>query len=62
MAHLVDGVLAMPVVVAGAAVAVGAVAYGLRQVDGERVPYVVCPVMMGGIVRLEEVPVAIYDG
>jgi cobalt/nickel transport system permease protein len=40
MAHLVDGVLSMPVVVAGAVVAVAAVGYGLRQVDGERVPYV----------------------
>ena len=40
MAHLVDGVLSMPVVVAGAVVAVGAVGYGLRQIDGDRAPYV----------------------
>jgi cobalt/nickel transport system permease protein len=40
MAHLMDGVLSMPVVVVGAVVAVAAVGYGLRQVDGERVPYV----------------------
>ena len=40
MAHLVDGVLSMPVVIGGAVVAVGAVGYGLRQVEGERIPYV----------------------
>ena len=40
MAHLVDGVLSMPVLVAGAVGAVAAVGYGLRQIDGDRVPYV----------------------
>jgi len=40
VAHLVDGVLSMPVLVAGAVGAVAAVGYGLRQIDGDRVPYV----------------------
>lgn len=40
MAHLVDGVLSAPVLVGGSAVAAAAIAYGLRQIDGERLPYV----------------------
>lgn len=40
MAHLVDGVLSMPVLAAGAVVAAAAVGYGLRGIDAERLPYV----------------------
>jgi cobalt/nickel transport system permease protein len=39
MAHLVDGVLAAPVIVAGAGVAVACIAIGLRRIDGDRLPY-----------------------
>jgi cobalt/nickel transport system permease protein len=39
MAHLVDGVLSAPVIVAGAALAVVGIAVGLRRVEGERLPY-----------------------
>ena len=40
MAHLVDGVLSMPVIVTGTVVAVAAVGYGLQRIDAERLPYV----------------------
>ncbi|MBK8211387.1 MAG: cobalt transporter CbiM [Rhodospirillales bacterium] len=40
MAHLVDGVLSMPVLAAGAVVAAAAVGYGLRRIGAERLPYV----------------------
>ena len=39
MAHLVDGVVCTPVILAGAAVAVIGIAVGLRRMDGERLPY-----------------------
>jgi cobalt/nickel transport system permease protein len=40
MAHLVDGVLSMPVLIGGTVVATAAVGYGLRQIDAQRVPHV----------------------
>jgi cobalt/nickel transport system permease protein len=38
MAHLVDGILAAPVIVAGTALAAGGLAVGCRQLDPERIP------------------------
>jgi cobalt/nickel transport system permease protein len=38
MAHLADGVLSAPVLIAGTAGAVAAIAVGLRRIDGDRVP------------------------
>lgn len=40
MAHIPDGVLSAPVLVAGAAVSLAGCAYGLRRLDAERVPRV----------------------
>jgi cobalt/nickel transport system permease protein len=39
MAHLVDGVVSAPVLVGGTVVAAAAIAYGLRRIDGDRLPY-----------------------
>jgi len=38
MAHLADGVVAMPVIVAGTAIAAAGIAQGLRHLDAERLP------------------------
>jgi cobalt/nickel transport system permease protein len=38
MAHLVDGILAAPVIVAGTAVAAAGLAVGCRKLDPERIP------------------------
>ena len=35
MAHVVDGVLSTPVIVAGAVIAVAGIAVGLRRVEGK---------------------------
>ncbi|MBB5047416.1 cobalt/nickel transport system permease protein [Rhodopseudomonas rhenobacensis] len=40
MAHIPDGVLSLPVLAVGAAVAVAGCAYGLRRLDAERIPQV----------------------
>jgi cobalt/nickel transport system permease protein len=57
MAHLVDGVLSTPVIVAGAAVAVVGIAVGLRRIDGERLPH--CGLMSAAffVASLVHVPV-----
>jgi cobalt/nickel transport system permease protein len=57
MAHLVDGVLSAPVIVAGAALAVVGIAVGLRRVEGERLPY--CGLMSSAffVASLVHVPV-----
>jgi cobalt/nickel transport system permease protein len=39
MAHVVDGILSTPVIVAGTAMAAVGIAVGLRRVDGVRLPY-----------------------
>src|SRR5512147_1701100 len=39
MAHLVDGVVSTPVIMAGAALAVVGIAVGLRRIDSDRLPY-----------------------
>lgn len=46
MAHLVDGVLSTPVIIAGAAIAVAGISIGLRRIDGDRLPY--CGLMSAG--------------
>lgn len=40
MAHIPDGVLSAPVLVAGAAVSLAGCAYGLRRLEAERIPQV----------------------
>lgn len=40
MAHIPDGVLSIPVLLSGAAVALGGTAIGLRSLDHERIPQV----------------------
>jgi cobalt/nickel transport system permease protein len=40
MAHIPDGVLSAPVLAAGAAIALAGCTYGLRRLDGERIPQV----------------------
>ncbi len=40
MAHLVDGVVSVPVLVGGSAIAVAAIGYGLRRIEGERIAHV----------------------
>ena len=40
MAHIPDGVLTVPVLAAGAAVAAAGCAYGLKRLDAERIPQV----------------------
>lgn len=40
MAHLVDGVVSAPVLLAATAVAVVGIGYGLRKIEGERIPHV----------------------
>uniref|UniRef100_Q07Q70 Cobalamin (Vitamin B12) biosynthesis CbiM protein n=1 Tax=Rhodopseudomonas palustris (strain BisA53) TaxID=316055 RepID=Q07Q70_RHOP5 len=40
MAHIPDGVLSIPVLAVGAAVAVAGCAYGLKRLDAERIPQV----------------------
>ena len=40
MAHLVDGVVSVPVLVGGSAIAVAAIGYGLRRIEGERIAQV----------------------
>jgi cobalt/nickel transport system permease protein len=40
MAHVPDGVLSAPVIVAGAAVSLAGCAYGLRRLEAERIPQV----------------------
>ena len=57
MAHLVDGVLSTPVIIAGAAIAVAGISIGLRRIDGDRLPY--CGLMSAGfyVASLVHVPV-----
>ena len=57
MAHLVDGVLSTPVIVAGAAIAVAGISVGLRRIDGDRLPY--CGLMSAAffVASLVHVPI-----
>lgn len=57
MAHVVDGLLSTPVIVAGAVIAVAGIAVGLRRVEGEKVPY--CGLMSAAffVASLVHVPV-----
>ena len=38
--HIVDGILSHPVVIGGAVLSIAGVAYGLRQIDEDRIPQV----------------------
>jgi cobalt/nickel transport system permease protein len=57
MAHLVDGVLSTPVIVAGAAIAVAGISIGLRRIEGDRLPY--CGLMSAAffVASLVHVPI-----
>jgi cobalt/nickel transport system permease protein len=57
MAHLVDGVVCTPVIVAGATIAVVGIAAGLRRIEGDRLPY--CGLMSAAffVASLMHVPV-----
>lgn len=57
MAHLVDGVLSMPVVLSGGVLAAAAVGYGLRRIDAGRLPYVGLMAAAFFVASLVHVPV-----
>jgi cobalt/nickel transport system permease protein len=56
MAHLVDGILATPVIVAGTAIAAGGLAIGCRRLEPERIPQTALLAAAFFVVSLVHVP------
>jgi cobalt/nickel transport system permease protein len=59
MAHLPDGVLSLPVLAAGAAVATAGCAWGLRRLDAERIPHAAMAAAACFVAALVHFPVGV---